>query len=92
VAGRAAGRGMAADRTAEGRLSPRSIGLPPSRRTFPSIAWSLWPTPDQVRGALADRARLPGAETGTRAWHPTRDAAGAASIITPPCASRPMPS
>jgi hypothetical protein len=33
--------------------------------TCPSIAWSIWPTPGSSPGALADRARLSGAETGT---------------------------
>ena len=71
----------------EGEAEPAKYWLVrPSRRTCPSRLVDL------AKLALADRARLSGAQTGTRASHTTRDAAGAASTITPRCASRPTAS
>src|SRR3954453_6263033 len=63
LAGRAAGRGMAADRMARGRCRTRQIlaGHPPAGHAVRSPGRS-------GQAALADRARLPGAETGTGSW------------------------
>src|SRR3954468_20484097 len=60
---------MAADRMAPGRGRARQIlaGHPPARHPVRAPGRSGQP-PDPVRGALAHRARLPGAETGTRPW------------------------
>ena len=63
VAGRAARRGMAADRMARGRGRARQVlaGHRPAEHALRSPGRS-------GQTALADRARLPGAETGTGPW------------------------
>jgi len=70
----------------EGSPSQPSTGSRPCRKTSHSTIWSM---PPSCAGALSAIIRNSSRRSGSGI---TRDAAGAVSTITPPCASRPTDS
>ena len=78
---------MAADRVARGREGADQIlALDPAATTSRFVAWSIWPS---CAGASSATIRNSSRKSGSGT---SRAAAGAASIITPRCASRPTDS